>query len=122
MYGTASRCREIDRTKCNRPSDEHWPKQVAQALVVLIGLEAAMPYSEDMLCSQKIGPPLCGGVAHYENINATSGSKTRLTAIIRQHVACISRSRDPRTPDPKLERSMVIKVIQNPTLGRGSGG
>ena len=52
MYGTASRCREIDRTKCNRPSDEHWPKQVAQALVVLIGLEAAMPYYEDMPCSQ----------------------------------------------------------------------
>ena len=68
------------------------------------------------------GPPLCGGVAHYENINATSGSKTRLTAKIRQHFACISRSPDPRTPDPKLEWSMLIKVMQDPTLGWGSGG
>ena len=67
------------------------------------------------------GPPLCGGVAHFENINAKSGSKTRLPAIIRQHFACISRSPGPRTPDPKLERSMVIKVTQTPTLGRGAG-
>ena len=68
------------------------------------------------------GPPLYGGAALDVNINASSGLKTRLTAIIKQHFACISRSLGPRAPDPKLERLMVIKVIQNPTLGRGSGG
>ena len=69
-----------------------------------------------------LGPPLYGGIAHCENINAQSGLKTRLPAIIRQHFACTSCSLAPRTPDPKLERSMVIKVTQNPTLPWGERG
>lgn len=68
------------------------------------------------------GPPLYGGAALDVNINASSGLKTRLTAIIKQHFACISRSLGPRAPDPKLERSSVIKVSRNPTLLLGGAG